>query len=576
MCWIGNVSNIKSGADVKKALDYIVNDKKTARNPEKIIPGDAGEVFGNYVYSTIPMMNVKDTGVVSDSWEGIRKFYDKDKDIRCHHFVQSFDPAHKITPEEAFLIGKDFAEKIFAKSGFDYVVATHADGEVIHNHILVNNVSGSSGMKYHHKTSTYWTMRNVSVETCRQHGINAVDTGRNRDFASEKFIDDLLLDQHGKKIGSLNVSHGRKDYIETEAYQRNTRRNKETMTKTIRKDINAVIRYSTDWNDFVKNMEERGYKVEYLTKSGEYLKNVSYKMPGAGSARRDNKLGDKFLREAICERIEKRLQREVRHQEYLASRKRYAEYRKSVADREYAKYMAMQKRKADKEFDWTIKRLERAYKSRRVHIRLYRVSYMEQKCMLQYERYKTALAKYETSIQFDQKKPSVGEIEALRAQIQRTVDRINLYRKYDIIDKSSLADIKAQIEAEKKKKQQSWKELFGRVKHYDELSGTILRLQELSSVQREYDELNGIAKEVFADKHLKELEEYKILKRELEQDGTIKSISRIRMIADDLQKKMDELSDEMAQLDKDYGVLKELSEEYGIDIEKEREQNRKL
>ena len=64
----------------------------------------------------------------------IRRVFNKDSDILAHHYIQSFSPNEKITPELVHQIGAELAQKM--APGFQVIVSTHVDKDHLHNHIL--------------------------------------------------------------------------------------------------------------------------------------------------------------------------------------------------------------------------------------------------------------------------------------------------------------------------------------------------------------------------------------------------------------------------------------------------------
>lgn len=91
------------------------------------------------------------------------------------HYVQSFAPEEKVSPEEAHSIAVEWAKQEF--SCFEVVVATHTDTKHLHSHILVNSVSYIDGHKIH--TSATWLdqAKHHSDEICRAHGLTVTRKG---------------------------------------------------------------------------------------------------------------------------------------------------------------------------------------------------------------------------------------------------------------------------------------------------------------------------------------------------------------------------------------------------------------
>ena len=96
--------------------------------------------------SFINCCNDSVNGLVTE-FDITRFAYHKNDKILAHHYVQSFSPNEKITPELAHKIGEELAECV--APGFQIIVATHIDRDHIHNrsskvsrpHRTVPNVS---------------------------------------------------------------------------------------------------------------------------------------------------------------------------------------------------------------------------------------------------------------------------------------------------------------------------------------------------------------------------------------------------------------------------------------------------
>ncbi len=115
----------------------------------------------------------------NDSVEGlvqqfyvVRMAYNKNNNILSHHYVQSFSPNEKVTPEIAHQIGVELAEKV--APGFQVIVSTHVDKDHLHNHIIINSVSMETGLKWKGNGDTLKTMRAESDKLCRQHGLTVI------------------------------------------------------------------------------------------------------------------------------------------------------------------------------------------------------------------------------------------------------------------------------------------------------------------------------------------------------------------------------------------------------------------
>ena len=115
----------------------------------------------------------------NDSVEGlvqqfyvVRMAYNKNDNILSHHYVQSFSPNEKVTPEIAHKIGVELAEKV--APGFQVIVSTHVDKDHLHNHIIINSVSMETGMKWKADLKTRMNMRSESDKLCRKYGLTTI------------------------------------------------------------------------------------------------------------------------------------------------------------------------------------------------------------------------------------------------------------------------------------------------------------------------------------------------------------------------------------------------------------------
>ena len=69
-----------------------------------------------------------------------------------------------------------------------------------------------------------------------------------------------------------------------------------TLTKIVKADIDLMIRRAADFDEFLKNMRELGYRIRV----GKY---ITYYPPGLEKGRRDKTLGEGYSREEIASRI---------------------------------------------------------------------------------------------------------------------------------------------------------------------------------------------------------------------------------------------------------------------------------
>lgn len=187
------------------------------------------------------------------------------------HYVQSFHPSEKVTPEEANSIGMEFAQR--AWEGYEVVIATHMDREHIHNHYVINTVHPDTGLKLHENRSNIENLRRISDEICAEHGLSVLTP-----YKRSKV----------KSISSREYRAGSKG---------------DSWKFRLRAAINASMSASGSREEFTAQMYRLGYAVRWEDgrKNITYtcLKEAKYKN-GAYRKCNDDKLSDeKYLKERM-------------------------------------------------------------------------------------------------------------------------------------------------------------------------------------------------------------------------------------------------------------------------------------
>ena len=120
----------QSSSTLRRALDYVKQEKKTLWEDRMLVTGWNCVAPSAY-----------------DEMMTTKRQYDKTDGRMFYQFVQSFDPAEDVSPQEVHAIGLELAQKLFP--AFEVVVATHVDTDHLHNHLIVNSVSWKDGHKLH-------------------------------------------------------------------------------------------------------------------------------------------------------------------------------------------------------------------------------------------------------------------------------------------------------------------------------------------------------------------------------------------------------------------------------------------
>ena len=232
---------------LKRSIAYIMNPDKTE---EGILVGGNAGTSPDEVFTV--MMETK------QEWE-------KTGGRQGYHFVISWKPG-EVTKEQAYRIIGEFCER-YLGDAYDYVYSVHTDQVHLHGHIVFNSVNRLDGYKYRYEKGDWEKyIQPVTDEICREHGLP------------------VLADQR--------TGERAKSYAEHKAEKEGL----PTLTKIVKADIDLMIRRAADFDEFLKNMRELGYRIRV----GKY---ITYYPPGLEKGRRDKTLGEGYSREEIASRI---------------------------------------------------------------------------------------------------------------------------------------------------------------------------------------------------------------------------------------------------------------------------------
>ena len=246
-------------ATVDKAIDYICNPEKT---DEKMFVSS---------YACSPETAAYDFKYTLDHCR-------ENSPNKAYHLIQAFAPG-EVGFEEAHRIGKELADKLL-EGKYSYVVTTHIDKGHVHNHIIFCAADNIEHNKYHDCKQSYYHIRNLSDELCKEHNLSVIIPGA----------------QRGKK------------YKEWQSNQ-----NGSAWKTQIRKDINFCIKSASTYEEFLLLMRAKGYEIKGETFEEGAAKYISFRPLDKerfvrGSAR---SLGKEYTKERIKKRIEQKRERKV-------------------------------------------------------------------------------------------------------------------------------------------------------------------------------------------------------------------------------------------------------------------------
>ena len=246
-------------ATVDKAIDYICTPEKT---DEKMFVSS---------YACSPETAAYDFKYTLDHCR-------ENSPNKAYHLIQAFAP-DEVGFEEAHHIGKELADKLL-EGKYSYVVTTHIDKEHVHNHIIFCAADNIEHNKYHDCKQSYYHIRKLSDELCREHNLSVIIPGGER----------------GKK------------YKEWQSDQ-----NGSTWKTQLRQDINFFIKSASTYEEFLLLMRAKGYEIKGETFGEDAAKYISFRPLDKehfvrGSAR---SLGKEYTKKRIRERIEKKRERKA-------------------------------------------------------------------------------------------------------------------------------------------------------------------------------------------------------------------------------------------------------------------------
>ena len=246
-------------ATVNKAVDYICNPDKT----------DEGILISSYGCSP--------ETAAYDFKFALSKTSQSDPN-KAYHLIQSFLPG-EVSYKEAHQIGVELADKLL-EGKYSYVVSTHIDKGHVHNHIIFCAADNINHEKYHDCKKTYYNIRNLSDDLCREHELSVIIPGENRG----------------------------KTYKEWQAGK-----NGSAWKERLKADIDEAIKNAGTYEDCVELIRAKGYEVKGSDFGENAHKFISFRPLDRerfvrGSAK---SLGAEYTKERIKERItEKALAKE--------------------------------------------------------------------------------------------------------------------------------------------------------------------------------------------------------------------------------------------------------------------------
>lgn len=212
-----------------------------------------------------------------------KEYWRKTDQRQGYHYILSFPPEEKVTPEFCHQIAQEFAEGVL-KGRYYYVTAVHTDQNHMHAHLVFDSVSNVDGLKYHSPKGD-WEKRIQPVmdQICEKYQLSTLQY-------------DPDGDRKGRNYGDWKSE--KEEWKETySAYD------------IIRDDIDEALQRSRDYDSFLQELKSMKYEI---TRDQKYL---SVKPHWRKRAVRTGRLGYGYSKEELQHRIENRdLRNELQEQ----------------------------------------------------------------------------------------------------------------------------------------------------------------------------------------------------------------------------------------------------------------------
>ena len=206
--------------------------------------------------------------MANDSFLATQNVFGHKGGARFYHYVQSFSPDEKVTPEQVHEIGLELA-KVFGER--EVLVATHVDRDHLHNHFVVNAYDLTDGRKLHANKLFLGTLRAESDRLCIEQGLS-------------------VLPPYDPKEKSTNLR------------PREYRAALSGGSWKIRlcADIDACMALAHTRREFFAEMKKRGYGVTW-TKDRKYITYIKYGEDGKDLRVRDFRLHERKYEKEMME-----------------------------------------------------------------------------------------------------------------------------------------------------------------------------------------------------------------------------------------------------------------------------------
>lgn len=284
----------KTHGAMRNCIEYVLKEAKTK---------------DGYIYMTGPAPEELNWDNVYRSFIDEKKLWGKDNGRMYNHNIISFAPDEKITPEQAFEFGKEFAEKWFPNH--QTLISVHQDREHVHIHLVSNTVSYIDGMKLHNSRADLQRMKDFTNEMCRERGLSIAEKGKHFD---------------GTEIEEGNVTAWSKD-----KYNLINNDNKKSYVADCAIAVMRSKKNSCNKDEFIEAMERQGWHTIWT----DNKKHITFKND-KGDKVRDSNISKTFEMDISKEALLHEFERQNAKSRADRERKEAAELERYYAEVESA------------------------------------------------------------------------------------------------------------------------------------------------------------------------------------------------------------------------------------------------
>lgn len=171
-----------------------------------------------------------------------KEFFNKKKGMDYFHFIMSYPPVEKISPEQALEQAKELLERTKKFRGFETLVAVHRDKKHIHVHFIVNSVNFIDGRKFHLSRKELAALKKLQNELNIEKGFSAAP-GKYEDMNGQERTETVSNNKNTYQLLKRAECGEVKSYVQTCAIS--------VLTQAAR---------STSKEEFIQFMDQDGFE----------------------------------------------------------------------------------------------------------------------------------------------------------------------------------------------------------------------------------------------------------------------------------------------------------------------------